>query len=144
MENMLHDFNYTLEDSKSDLEYEFDVYSEEELEDDEPTQLRLEHINPMWFIPNRCYFFTKKSYILMVESLKYNCTTFISMIIVADLTFQDGEDAYLVNHQIILREWKLLAEQLQLLRRFSSLQQEESHFKTIIVSTMETCVRFVH
>ena len=49
----------------------------------------------------------------MVESLKHNSTPTVDMIIAVDPTFQDGEDAYLVNYQVVLRKWKKLAEQLQ-------------------------------
>lgn len=37
---MLHSFKYALEDLESDLGYEFDDSSEEEFEDDKPTQPR--------------------------------------------------------------------------------------------------------
>jgi hypothetical protein len=72
----------------------------------------------MWFIPDRYYAFIEKSYILMVETLKHNSTPTVDMIIAADPTFQDGEDAYLVNYQVVLRKWKKLAEQLQLCGEF--------------------------
>ena len=105
MENILRSFDYALEDSESELEYEFDESSEEELKVNEPTETRTKLVNPMWFIPDRYYAFIEKSYILMVESLKHNSTPTVDMIIVADPTFQDGEDAYLVNYQVILRKW---------------------------------------
>ena len=59
MKNMLHTFKYTLENSESNLKYEFDSNSEKELEYDEPTQSTSKHVNPMWFIPGRHYAFTK-------------------------------------------------------------------------------------
>jgi hypothetical protein len=39
MDNMLHNFNYVLEDLESDLQYEFDDNDEDNFEDDERTQL---------------------------------------------------------------------------------------------------------
>jgi hypothetical protein len=88
MENMLRSFDYAiLEDSESELEYEFDESSEEKIEADEPTETRTERVNPMWFIPYRYYTFIEKSYILMVESLKHNFTPTVDMIIAADPTF---------------------------------------------------------
>ena len=70
--NILHIFYYAWENLESDLEYEFNDSSKEELEYYELTWARTKHVNPMWFIPDRYYAFTKKSYILMVKSFKYN------------------------------------------------------------------------
>ena len=144
MENMLRSFNSALEDSESELEYEFHESSEGELEDDEPHVTRTEGVNPMWFIPHRYYVFIEKSYILMVESLKHNFTPIADMIIASDPIFQDGEDAYLVNYQVILRKWKKLGEQLQLLGDFCFCNKKSPTLRLPWFEEWGHIVRFVH
>jgi len=98
----------------------------------------------MWFIPDRYYAFIEKSYILMVESLKHNFTPTVDMIIVTNLTFQDGEDAYLVNYQVILRKWKKLAEQLQLCGEFRLCNKMSPTLRLLWFEEWGHIVRCVH
>ena len=80
-------FDYALEDSESILEYEFDDSIDEELKDDKPTKQRTKHINQTDLFHMNFTLSQKKSYILMVESLKHNFTPSIYMIIIANLIF---------------------------------------------------------
>jgi hypothetical protein len=144
MENMLRSFDYALEYLENESEYEFDESSEEELEVDEPTETITERVNPMWFIPDRYYAYIEKSYILMVETLKHNSTPTVNMIIAADPTFQDGEDAYLVNYQVVLRKWKKLAEQLQLCGEFRLCNKRSPTLRLPWFEEWGHIVRIVH
>ena len=144
MENMLRSFDNTIEDSERELEYEFHESTKGELEDDEPPVTRTEGVNPMWFIPDRYYVFIEKLYILMVESLKHNFTPTVDMIIDADPIFQDGKDPYLVNHQVILRKWKKLAEQFQFLGEFRLCNKKSPTLRLPWFEEWGHIVRSVH
>ena len=61
-----------------------------------------------------------------------------------DPTFQDGEDAYLMNYQVILKKWKNLAEQLQLLGEFRLWKKKSLYLRLPWFEEWGHVVRFVH
>lgn len=113
------------------VEYEYDDSTEEE--DNNPTKRRTKHVNRNSFIPYRFYALTKKSYILIVESLKHNFTPSIYKIIIANSIFSKWWRCIFGKLSRYFKEVEEVGWITWTSWEFLSLQQEESHFETTMI-----------